>query len=167
MQMTTLMLDLKDQEIGGLMTLCQREHRQSLANLKGWPAERWLLTQSWLMGLVNEKSLHDIARYVPEAVAILNTEGKISRTLTEVDVEVEVSGLLGSHGLIEGRTLTFSVDGFLSRMNDHKQRVIPAFHEYHSVRNRIIAEERDKLRLHEFKPRPLSSFVRNRLINES
>ena len=35
MQMTTLMLDLKDQEIGGLMTLCQREHRQSLANLCG------------------------------------------------------------------------------------------------------------------------------------
>lgn len=33
MQMTTLMLDLKDQEIGGLMTLCQREHRQSLASL--------------------------------------------------------------------------------------------------------------------------------------
>ena len=31
--MTTLMLDLKDQEIGGLMTLCQMEHRQSLAGL--------------------------------------------------------------------------------------------------------------------------------------
>ena len=33
MQITTLMLDLKDQEIGGLMTLCQKEHRQSLASL--------------------------------------------------------------------------------------------------------------------------------------
>lgn len=35
MQITTLMLDLKDREIGGLMTLCQQEHRKKLATMCG------------------------------------------------------------------------------------------------------------------------------------
>lgn len=33
MHTTTLMLDLKDKEIGGLITLCKRQHRNQLATL--------------------------------------------------------------------------------------------------------------------------------------
>ena len=41
------------------------------------------------------------------------------------------------------------------------------FHHYHAMRQGIIEEERALLGLESFKPKPLSSFVRNRLINES
>ena len=41
------------------------------------------------------------------------------------------------------------------------------YHDYLALRQSIIDEEREALRLETFKPKPLSSFVRNRLINES
>jgi hypothetical protein len=45
--------------------------------------------------------------------------------------------------------------------------VIPANQHYHHIRQRIMSEQRDALRLEEFKANPLSSFVRNKLINEA
>lgn len=145
----------------------KKRFSHSLEKLQGWPAERWQLTRSWLEAFVKEKSLTHLEHYIPEAIAILNTETSISRTVTEADVEVQVKGLLGDHQLIENQELSFSLDDFLSRMEQHKQTVIPQFKQYHQVRSNIVDLERAKLRLHEFKPRPLSSFVRNRLINES
>jgi len=45
--------------------------------------------------------------------------------------------------------------------------VIPAYKNYQAVRQAIIRTEKAVLKLDSFKARPLSSFVRNRLINES
>jgi hypothetical protein len=52
-------------------------------------------------------------------------------------------------------------------MEQHRDVVVPAYHHYLKIRQQVITKERDALRLEEFKARPLSSFVRNRLINES
>jgi len=146
-----------------------RQYALSLTKLNGWPAQRWGLSEAWLNSLVEGKAneLEGMARYIPEAVAIINVESRLDRRETEVDLELEVEGLLGDHVRISGQTLRFSLDDFLQRLEQHRSEVIPAYHNYLQVRQSIIARERDALRLHEFKARPLSSFVRNRLINES
>jgi hypothetical protein len=133
----------------------------------GWPAERWNLTTAWLQALVEEKSLHHLARYIPEAVAMINADERLDRRPTEADVELTVNGLLGDHPTIGNRTLAFALDSYLLRVEEHRLEVIPAYHRYLQLRQDIIGEKRDELRLEEFRARPLSSFVRNRLINES
>ena len=70
----------------------------------GWPAERWKLTTAWLQALVDEKDLVTLKRYVPEAVAIINTGGQLKFRTTDVDIELSVKGLLGEHSSIENRT---------------------------------------------------------------
>jgi MoxR-like ATPase len=144
-----------------------RRYQTSLKKLLGWPAERWNLTSAWLQALVDDKGLVQLARYIPEAVAIINAEERLDRRPTEVDVELTVEGLLGDHPSIEDRTLSFALDSYLQRMEQHRLEVVPSYHRYLQVRQDIIDEKRDELRLEEFKARPLSSFVRNRLINES
>lgn len=144
-----------------------RRYQMALEKMMGWPAERWNLTTAWLTALVEEKQLQQLSRYIPEAVAYINADERLDRRMTEVDLEISVSGLLGDHRSIENRCLSFSLDSFLQRMEHHRFEVIPAYHRYLSVRQEIIATERAELRLGEFKARPLSSFVRNRLINES
>ena len=144
-----------------------KKYQTALKNIEGRAAERWRLTTAWLQALVEDKGLSGLTRYIPEAVAIINSEQRVSRRTTEVDLEISVSDLLGEHITISERSLSFSVDSFLTRMQRHQTEVVPAYHRYLQVRQNVISEHRQQLRLEEFKPKPLSSFVRNRLINDA
>ncbi|ASP40633.1 DNA repair protein [Bacterioplanes sanyensis] len=144
-----------------------RRYQMALDKMMGWPAERWNLTSAWLQALVKDKQLDGLQRYIPEAVALINANERLERRFTEVDLELSVAGLMGDHALIEQQALHFGLDAFLLKMEHHRFEVVPAYHRYLAVRQQVIAEQREALRLDEFKPKPLSSFVRNRLINES
>ncbi|WP_435979974.1 DNA repair ATPase [Psychrobacter sp. DM4] len=97
----------------------------------------------------------------------LNQVQSFERGTGEVALEIQVDNLLGEHERIHSQTLSFALDDFLSRLHHHESQVIPAYRRYLAMRSEILHEAREALRLDEFMPRPLSSFVRNRLINES
>lgn len=97
----------------------------------------------------------------------LNQVQSFERRTGKVSLESQVKHLLGEHTRIQQQTLTFAVDDFLSRLHHHDTQVIPAYRRYLALRLAILNESKEALRLDEFMPRPLSSFVRNRLINES
>ena len=152
------------------------QYAVSLEKLDGLPSEQWKLTEAWLHALLEDKSNENEAfssnasrlhRYIPEAIALLNVGDKVSRRTSSADLELSVEGLLGDHRLISNQTIQFGLDAFLHRLSDHLNVVVPKYHHYLKVRLQVISDERDGLRLDEFKARPLSSFVRNRLINES
>jgi len=144
-----------------------RKYQASLARLKDRVADRWQLTSAWLAALVDAQSLHSLSRYIPEAVAVINSDERIDRRLTEADIELTIEGLLGEHPTIDDRSLHFSLDEFLLRLQHHKRVVIPGYRTYMQIRHKTIGSEREALRLDSFKARPLSSFVRNRLINDA
>lgn len=144
-----------------------RQFQAALQKMQGWPAERWKLSCAWLKAMVKERKLQKLERYVPEAAALINADERIGRRASEVDLELTVEGLLGEHQRIKEQKLYFAVDEFLLRMHKHRNEFIPNYHRYHKLRQQIAEQHKAKLRLQEFKPRPLSSFVRNKLINEA
>jgi len=144
-----------------------RRFQSSLKDMQGWPAERWQLTSAWLQVMTEEQELHSLQRYIPEAVALINGDERISRRHTEADLQLEINGLLGDHPRIEKQCLQFDLDDFLCRLEHHRQQVIPAYQDYLTLRHDITQAQKDTLRLDSFKAKPLSSFVRNRLINEA
>ncbi|MFP3986971.1 DNA repair ATPase [Streptomyces sp. E11-3] len=77
-----------------------------------------------------------------------------------------VEGLLGAHPRIEGRALTLRIDEFLARTREFDRTGVPGFRAYQQRRTTLVNAERDRLRLSEFKPKVMSAFVRNRLIDE-
>lgn len=144
-----------------------RNYQRALGKMLGSPAARWHLTTAWLQALVLDKDLVAEEKYIPEAVAIINAEERLDRRLSEVDLELTIGGLLGTHPTISERSISFSVDSFLRRMEDHKRIFLPNYLRYLEIRKGIISAKRKLLRIEDFKPRPLSSFVRNKLISES
>ena len=149
-----------------------RQFQSALQKMQGWPAERWKLSCAWLRALVHDKKstqskLHTLERYIPEAAALINADERIDRRKSEVDLELNVTGFLGQHKRIESQSLSIAVDEFLLRVHKHANEFIPRYHRYLDIRQSIAEEEKEKLRLGEFKARPLSSFVRNKLINEA
>ena len=87
-------------------------------------------------------------------------------SVVEVDLRFAVSGLLGQHPRVQDGALTLAVDEFFSRLRQHRQDFQPGLERYQQLRQQLLDEQRKTLRLAEFKPRPLTSFVRNRLIND-
>ncbi|WP_370979462.1 DNA repair ATPase [Agaribacterium sp. ZY112] len=147
-----------------------RAFQSALKEIEGQVGRRWLLTESWLLALcdgLSDEESSALKHYIPEAISLINAEGRLSRRNTEVELEFSVEGLLGQHKNVSKQALKVSVDRFLSRLYDHQYRVIPEYNRFLDVRQQVIDKQRAQLRLDEFKPKPLSSFVRNKLINES
>ncbi|MFI2201840.1 DNA repair ATPase [Streptomyces sp. NPDC020192] len=75
-------------------------------------------------------------------------------------------GLLGTHPRVVGGQLPLKIDEFLSRTARFAAEEVPAFRAYQHRRTTLVAAERDRLRLDDHRPRVMSAFVRNRLVDE-
>ena len=137
----------------------------ALDQLAHQPEKQWSLLESWLTAMLKSQDDQQTQNYIPETVALLIVEG-INYQNNDTALEFSVDGLMGEHTLIQKQSLNLSLDRFLSRYQYHAQIIVPSYHHYHQLRSDVIERQREQLRLDEFKPRPLSSFVRNRLINE-
>ncbi|MDO5090244.1 MAG: DNA repair ATPase [Cardiobacteriaceae bacterium] len=122
---------------------------------------RYRLARHWLA------SVHEAdSAFLDEAAAVLALEGELVHQDSAADLDYRVEGLLGSHPRLDGQALAGSVDDFLARSRHHREVVIPAVARYHALRQQVAAAERQALDLDNLVARPLTSFVRNRLIHE-
>lgn len=144
-----------------------QDYLKLLNELQGATGKRWQLTESWLTAFVESQGKTDLYEFIGEAIGILNAEKRIDRNDREVDIQFTITGLLGNHALIKEQTLTIQLPDFLDRNNHFHQQVLPKYLDYLSTRQQVMAEQKSLLRLDEFKAKPLSSFVRNRLISDS
>ncbi|WP_344857262.1 DNA repair ATPase [Planomonospora alba] len=102
---------------------------------------------------------------LPEAVAVLLCE-ELPRHDSSAALEATAEGLLGAHPRVTGRSLTVRLDEFLARTRWFRTRRAPAYRDYLRRRNELVAAERARLRLEEYRPKVMSSFVRNQLLDE-
>ncbi|MFF4474446.1 DNA repair ATPase [Streptomyces sp. NPDC001599] len=75
-------------------------------------------------------------------------------------------GLLGSHPRTTGGRLPLRLDEFLARTARFAAEDVPAFRAYQRRRTALVGAERARLRLDDHRPRVMSAFVRNRLVDE-
>ncbi|MFJ4331163.1 DNA repair ATPase [Streptomyces sp. NPDC088935] len=75
-------------------------------------------------------------------------------------------GLLGTHPRITDGRLPLRLDEFLARTARFAAHDVPAFRAHQRRRTALVGAERDRLRLDEHRPRVMSAFVRNRLVDE-
>ena len=147
--------------------------QSSLNKIKDQPEQRFSLVHSWIDAFVasHNAAVTDtkqtlLAHYMDEATAWLMMENKLQSTVSDVQVDVRIASLIGRHERIHQGEMAFSLDDFLQRHYHHKQHFIPKYHEFLQLKSTVADTERQHLRLTEFKPRPLTSFVRNKLIND-
>jgi hypothetical protein len=112
----------------------------------------------------NSDSMADVA--LPEVLSLLLTAERLKTSAVSTSTSARVTGLLGQHKRIEQQTLTLRLDEFLSRVSAFASEVAPRFREYQALRKELLDAERARLRLEEFKPKTMTSFVRNKLIND-
>ncbi len=139
--------------------------QQTLDGLQDTPEARLRLARQWFDALCADPAYAPIADYAPEAAAMLLLGDQAGR-VEDIELRAEVRGLVGEHSRIANGAMSIGIDDFAARLRAHRERFLPEFQRYQTLRQSLVTREREGLRLGEFKPRPLSSFVRNRLIND-
>jgi hypothetical protein len=139
------------------------EFQHTLQSLHGRLDAAWQLAHGWLEALASEHP--ELADYVPEAVALLLCADALPSRISEADLRAEVTGLLGDHPRLDGGRLALGIDEFSARLTAHRRDFVPGLQRFLALRHSLLEEQRDAMQLAEFKPRPLSSFVRNRLLD--
>ncbi|QPB85588.1 AAA domain-containing protein [Pseudoalteromonas rubra] len=90
----------------------------------------------------------------------------LSYQVKDVQAQTQVSGLMGQHSRIEEQTLALDYAEFLARTSAYIEQALPAYQGYQQLKADVLQAQKARLQLEEFKPRPLSSFVRNQLIDK-
>ncbi|MFG2639655.1 DNA repair ATPase [Streptomyces sp. NPDC048370] len=123
------------------------------------------LVEAWLTSYASASGEQLDEGVLAEAVA-LELSPELDRYEVAAPTTATVTGLLGTHRRVEGRALELRLDEYLSRTRAFADLDVPAFRVYQQHRAALVAAERARLRVDEYRPRVMSSFVRNRLVDE-
>ncbi|MEU8524040.1 DNA repair ATPase [Streptomyces sp. NPDC048629] len=123
------------------------------------------LVEAWLTSYASASGEQLDEGVLAEAVAI-----ELSPDLDRYEVcaatTTTVTGLLGTHPRVAGSAMRLRLDEYLARTRAFADTDVPAFRAYQRHRAELVAAERARLRVDEYRPRVMSSFVRNRLVDE-
>ena len=160
-----------DKFLSAFTQFIQRKQKQSLLDesIKNESVEytdRFLLLRNWLKSFLENSSDTFEAGYLNEAAVALLTESSGKSKVVDVSPVQEVSGMVGDHPTLDSQNYRLDYHDFSIRLNEFEQETRPKFESYVQLKKTITDERRESLRLDEFKPRVLSSFVRSKLIND-
>jgi hypothetical protein len=143
----------------------RRNFEDELRALENHLPERLGVALAYIGAFVSKKNLEHVRPFVREAAVMLVTE-KVERDPSAATVEAQVDGLLGAHSRIQNRSMRVAIDEVLSRLVPFIAEAAPRFRAFRKLKADIVDRERRRLRMSEFAPRVLTSFVRNRLIDQ-
>ncbi|CAH1604459.1 ATPase [Vibrio jasicida] len=153
------------------LSLCEDylQFRRSL----GWQPQPLSFIESfndhhqWLSAYTTKKQYGQAFACEAATVAVVNTMSEQRLGSVDFSLVCHVEGLLGEHTRINKGSVELVLDDFIQRNEHHRSSVVPSFEAYLSQRTQLLSSAKEDFRLSEFKPRPLTSFVRNKLISES
>jgi hypothetical protein len=148
----------------------RRALEDDLKSLEGDLAAQYRLARAWIRAFLEQakdEEIRGLGHVTAEAAGVLLTTRNLQREANASLTRAQATGLLGQHDRIEGGALTLRIDEFLERLGRFKHVRVPGYRSLpQDGEPRSIENERRRLRIDEYKPRVLTSFVRNKLINE-
>lgn len=137
---------------------------EDLAALDDLTARRQLI-EAWLSSYAAATGTHPGPGDLAEAVAA-ELCPDLTRYESQAPLTETVEGLLGSHPRVTAGALTVRIDEFLTRLAEFRTRDVPAHRAHRHRRAALVATQRSRVRLDEYRPKVMSTFVRNRLVDE-
>ncbi|MFN8257385.1 MAG: DNA repair ATPase [Bacteroidales bacterium] len=139
---------------------------KSIASLNNRPDLKFQLIKKWLHAFVSALKNTGFLEFIDEAaVSILINDIDQSRQL-KVTLIVDLENLEGTHPLIVDRKYHLNYITFIQKLKKFENTDVPAFTKYIALKKKLTDDFEAEMRLNEFRPRVMSSFVRNRLIDK-
>lgn len=144
----------------------KKTFNNSIKTLDNSAKSQVLLMQNWLNAYIEaEPKNNHLREYVEEVSISVISSDKEKPKVIKVKTGQTLSNFTGNHSKVEGDYL-FDYNEFNKQMLAFETISVPKFQKYQELKKDIIHEFKDELRLHEFKAKVMTSFVRNKLIDE-
>ncbi len=134
---------------------------ESLRKAGETPAEQFAMVCEWLRVFSNPEE----REFMQEAALYILMEDvfRVSDTV----MKHQIGGMKGTHPKISDQNeLALNFNNYFKRLLDYTTGTLPAFREFQHRKQEKVKTFSDELRLDSFKPKVMSSFVRNKLIND-
>ncbi|GAB5524010.1 MAG: DNA repair ATPase [Roseivirga sp.] len=143
-----------------------KTYQESVKTLQSQPYLAYRQIRNWLRAFVNTQPPKGWEEYIDEAtVVLLKNDFHVGRVV-QVSLKMPVNGLAGSHISLEEGAYQLNYNQFMLKLQRYSHAVVPQFNQFVELKKELIESFEQELRLNEFKPRVMSSFVRNKLIDE-
>jgi hypothetical protein len=123
------------------------------------------LLRDWIRGYVSTHGGAEKLEHVDEAAALLLRGTPFSASVVQATTRREITGLRGAHARVEEKQLRLHYSEFMRRLRQHEELIVPQFQRSQQLKKDLVERARKRLQLESFKPKVLTSFVRNRLID--
>ena len=138
------------------------KYEKSVDALTDSPKEQFELIQQWI-GAFSSNASKEV---VMEVAILLLGKNFDKKRIVNAKSEIELKGFHGEHKVTEGGKYTLNYHQFIEKMEQYELVEVPKYQQFTALKKELADRRKKSLRLSEFKPRVLSSFVRNKLIDK-
>ena len=142
------------------------KYEASIKTLENNILSRYSLIKKWVQAFVEIAKIDHYLAYIDEVAVLLLVDDFDKKNIINVSTTVNLSGLHGSHSVMEEGKYALDYNAFMQKMDAYTQTIVPNYQAFQQLKKDLSNTFRKNLRLEEFKPRVLSSFVRNKLIDD-
>jgi hypothetical protein len=144
----------------------KRVFDDAMAQVQDAPMARFSLLLDWLSAYIDSENLPELREAMEETAALMLTENIDPTNAGDLETRYELEGLAGSHARITSGKYQLDYHDLLQRVHNHQTQLLPKFTAFQQHKKMLLEQTRYEMRLEEFKPRVLTSFVRNQLIDK-
>ncbi|MHC4636562.1 MAG: DNA repair ATPase [Planctomycetota bacterium] len=130
------------------------------------PPSLYRLLRDWVYSYLLQTQDKAKIEYADEVATLLLPDKTEEMIILSESIERELTGMVGSHEVINDGNYLLNYCHFMNRLRYHDQNIVPKLRLYQKTRNGLVERYNSELHLDEFKPRVLTTFVRNRLIDQ-
>jgi len=138
----------------------------SIKTLSEDPIAHFRLVKQWLQAYIDTHQESNYDDVLEETAQLLFSNGYKAKWVINTPMHTDIQGLQGEHSVVEEGQYHLHYNEFMNRMRVFMSDTAPRFISYQNLKKQLVDAFRDDIKLSEFKPRVMSSFVRNRLIDE-
>ncbi len=145
---------------------------ESIASNLNQPLAAWTLAvdaiDGYLAGLKQDAShaIDPLENYRFEIAAMLFKPDQKVAVGSKAAVSRTIDSLAGDHPRISGGKLHVHFHEFMARLDGYRNLVLPRFMALRETKQRLLRKADQQIKANEFKPKVLTSFVRNKLLDE-
>ena len=141
-----------------------RQYKDSLTPIENWFSKYHLII-SWVHAFASSHELHHLLPFAEEA-AIFMLLGPEKIKLSNFSMHASIKNILGDHRTIKQGLIEFNFHEFAQKMHLFSGENVPDYIKFIELKKTLVTQYKEQLRLQEFKPKVMSAFVRNQLINQ-
>lgn len=143
----------------------ENQYQDSVRELEVQQSEQFLLIQKWVQAYL-EQSNDNLQGVLAETATLLFLDDFEKNRVLKVNTTITIDELHGDHPLVDQGVYKLDYNAFMDKMEHYTTTVVPRFNKFQSLKKQAATDYKHKLNLDDFKPRVLSSFVRNQLIDK-